>query len=460
MLVQYSIAEDMTKVSLKKVLVSLAYISGIGKPSVCHTVIVVFLEYFAWGLLTMPIIATLKETFPENTFLMNGLVAGVKGILSFLSAPLIGALSDIYGRKVLLLITVIFTCLPIPLMTVNNWWFFVITSVSGVFGVSLSVVFAYVADVTTLEERSKSYGIISATYTASLVVAPALGSYIMKNYGIQTGVLIATIVSTVDVIFVLLAVPESLPRKVRATGLSWKQADPFVSLLRVASDPNILLLCVMVFMFLLPEVGEYSCISAYLKLFMGFGFEELSIFTSLTSTLSIVANAILGPLVKSMGAKRVILLGLILEFFQFTVYGLGREKWQMWLAGNVAALGSLTFPAVSSYLSLYTEAESQGAVQGMMTGMAGLCNGLGPAFFGILFYISDMDLTENRFLRRRFFMDRIIAGPFIFGAFFVFISILLASLIPKERSLKVRKGEFSALKYTIEYNEKLLPNEK
>lgn len=76
------------------------------------------------SLTTFPRLAlqVLNKTFPDHTFLMNGLVMGIKGILSFLSAPLIGALSDVWGRKFFLLITVFFTCLPIPLMTINTWW--------------------------------------------------------------------------------------------------------------------------------------------------------------------------------------------------------------------------------------------------------------------------------------------------------------------------------------------------
>lgn len=116
--------------------------AGIGEPSVYHALVVIFLEFFAWGLLTMPVITVsqtsqflyfynllwilsilqvLNHTFPDHTFLMNGLVMGIKGILSFLSAPLIGALSDVWGRKFFLLITVFFTCAPIPLMTINTW---------------------------------------------------------------------------------------------------------------------------------------------------------------------------------------------------------------------------------------------------------------------------------------------------------------------------------------------------
>lgn len=109
----------------------------------------------------MPVISVLNITFPNHTFLMNGLIMGIKGILSFLSAPLIGALSDVWGRKFFLLITVAFTCAPIPLMSINTWWFFAMISISGVFACTFSVVFAYVADVTEEHQRSPAYGLVS-----------------------------------------------------------------------------------------------------------------------------------------------------------------------------------------------------------------------------------------------------------------------------------------------------------
>ncbi|XP_061672388.1 uncharacterized protein mfsd14bb isoform X1 [Syngnathoides biaculeatus] len=133
-----------------------------GRARVTHAVVVIFLEFFAWGLLTTPTLTVLHETFPQHTFLMNGLVQGVKGFLSFLSAPVIGALSDIWGRKCFLLMTVFFTCAPIPFMRISPWWYFALISVSGMFAVTFSVVFAYVADVTDQRQRSTAYGSVSA----------------------------------------------------------------------------------------------------------------------------------------------------------------------------------------------------------------------------------------------------------------------------------------------------------
>lgn len=234
---------------------------------------------------------------------MNGLVMGIKGILSFLSAPLIGALSDIWGRKFFLLITVFFTCLPIPLMTINTWWFFAFLSISGVFAVTFSVVFAYVADVTTIEDRSKAYGLVSATFAASLVISPAMGATIMEYYSDNLVVALATAIAVLDVFFILVAVPESLPEKVRPQqswggSISWEQADPFSALRKVGKDRTILMQCVTVFLSYLPEAGQYSCIFVYLKLKMNFSSLEVSIFIAVIGILSILIQIILGFLMR------------------------------------------------------------------------------------------------------------------------------------------------------------------
>lgn len=155
-----------------------------------------------------------------------------QGFLSFLSAPLVGALSDVWGRKFFLLVTVFFTCAPIPLMRINTWWYFAMISMSGVFAVTFSVVFAYVADVTDEADRSAAYGLVSATFAASLVTSPALGAYLARQYSDALVAALASAIALLDVLFILVAVPESLPEKLRPPGswsspISWEQADPF-----------------------------------------------------------------------------------------------------------------------------------------------------------------------------------------------------------------------------------------
>ncbi|CAK1547524.1 unnamed protein product [Leptosia nina] len=439
--------------------------SGIGEPSVFHALVVIFLEFFAWGLLTMPIISVLNATFPDHTFLMNGLIMGIKGILSFLSAPLIGALSDVWGRKFFLLVTVFFTCAPIPLMTLNTWWFFAMISLSGVFAVTFSIVFAYVADVTTEAERSRAYGLVSATFAASMVISPALGAYLMNLYGEALVVVAATAVAVLDVFFIMVAVPESLPEKVRPSGwgpaISWEQADPFAALRKVGADRTVLMLCVAVFLSYLPEAGQYSCIFVYLKLVMGFGVVQVAIFIAIVGVLSIAVQVVLGYLMKSLGAKHTIMVGLLFEMLQLMWYGFGSRTWMMWAAGVLAALGSLTYPAISAYVSVNSRADRQGVVQGMVTGVRGLCNGLGPAMFGVIFYLFHVDLNEEHALAG---MEgrpdddkyiRIVPGPpFVLGALLVICALLVAAFLPEDNVVAARRTP-PDLRFEIEHGRRV-----
>ncbi|XP_053667249.1 hippocampus abundant transcript 1 protein [Anopheles marshallii] len=471
--------------------------SGIGEPSVYHALVVIFLEFFAWGLLTMPVINVLNQTFPDHTFLMNGLVMGIKGILSFLSAPLIGALSDVWGRKFFLLITVFFTCAPIPLMSINSWWFFAMISISGVFAVTFSVVFAYVADVTTVEDRSRAYGLVSATFAASLVISPALGAYLNDKYSEPLIVALATAIAVLDVFFILVAVPESLPEKVRPSSwgapISWEQADPFAALRKVGLDQTILMQCVTVLLSYLPEAGQYSCIFVYLKLKMHFSSIDVSIFIAVVGILSILTQVILGDLMKALGAKRTIIIGLLFEMLQLLWYGFGSQTWMMWAAGILASLASITYPAISAFVSIHSNPDQQGVVQGMVTGMRGLCNGLGPAMFGVIFYVFHVDLNDEhnvashslngaaigavagggvfdgsdaKFVRNETLLggsahhriedeySQLMPGPpFVFGALMVICAIAVAAFIPETPSDAIRRpsGEKKRLSLDVDY---------
>nr|XP_025042413.1 mucosal addressin cell adhesion molecule 1 isoform X2 [Pelodiscus sinensis] len=310
-------------------------------------------------------LTVLHRTFPQHTFLMNGLIHGVKGLLSFLSAPLIGALSDVWGRKSFLLLTVFFTCAPIPLMKISPWWYFAVISMSGVFAVTFSVIFAYVADITQEHERSTAYGLVSATFAASLVTSPAIGAYLSQTYGDTLVVVLASGVALLDIGFILLAVPESLPEEMRPVSwgapISWEQADPFASLRKVGQDSTVLLICITVFLSYLPEAGQYSSFFLYLRQVIGFSSETVAAFIGVVGILSILAQTVvLGILMRSIGNKNTILLGLGFQILQLAWYGFGSQPWMMWAAGAVAAMSSITFPAISAMVSRNADPDQQG----------------------------------------------------------------------------------------------------
>jgi len=430
--------------------------SGLGEASIYHALVVIFLEFFAWGLLTSPMITVLNQTFPDHTFLMNGLILGIKGILSFLSAPLIGALSDIWGRKFFLLVTVFFTCAPIPLMKINHWWYFAMLSISGVFAVTFSVVFAYVSDVTEVAERSSAFGLVSATFAASLVTSPALGAWLEQQYSEDLVVALATAVAVLDVLFIMVAVPESLPEnfKPNSRGLTMEQVDPFSSLRSMAKDPTICMLSITVFLSYLPEAGQQSCFFVYLRLVMHFGREEVAMFIAAIGILSVIAQTgLLTLLMKTVGAKHTIMIGLMFEMLQLMWYGFGSQPWMMWAAGVLTAVSTLTYPAISAFVSMHADADKQGLVQGIVTGIRGLCNGLGPAMYGLIFYLFHVDLNEKVAAEKassgnstahQHTMDlvtELVPGPpFVFGALMVILAVMVAAFIPEAKERR-EEGE-------------------
>lgn len=230
------------------------------------------------------------------------------------------------------------------------------------------------------------------------MISPALGAYLNDKYSEPLVVALATAVAVLDVFFILVAVPESLPEKVRPnqfSPISWEQADPFAALRRVGNNPTILMQCITVLLSYLPEAGQYSCIFVYLKLKMHFSSMDVSIFIAVVGILSIVAQMVLGDLMRVLGAKRTIIVGLTFEMLQMLWYGIGTQTWMMWGAGILAAVASITYPAISAFVSIHSAPDQQGVVQGMVTGMRGLCNGLGPAMFGVIFYLFNVDLNDE-----------------------------------------------------------------
>ncbi|XP_076812768.1 hippocampus abundant transcript 1 protein-like isoform X2 [Clavelina lepadiformis] len=438
---------------------------GMGKASVYHAVVILFLEFFAFGLMTIPMLELLERTFKDQMFLINGLVQGIKGFLSFLSAPLLGALSDVWGRKSFLLLTVFVTCAPIPLMLVSPWWFFAMLSLSGTCSVTFSIVFAYVADITDETNRSSAYGLVSATFAASLVTSPAIGHYLGRAYGETAVVMLATAIASFDICFILLSVPESLPEQVRpktwGAPISWDQADPFASLRKVGQDKTLLLLCLTVFLSYLPEAGQYSFVFLYLQQVIGFTKDKVVSYIAVVGISSILTQtALLGMLFQLVGNKNVILLGLTFQIGQLLFFSFGKHEWIMWAAGILAALSSINYPAMSSFVSNISSKDQQGVVQGIVTGIRGLCNGLGPALFGLIFQIfhvelnsipmspngDDVPMKNNMSLSPKYTLDEkqnhyhdqacrlltILPGPpYLFGTFTVILAMLIAWFLPK-----------------------------
>lgn len=507
-----------------------SHLSRFTKPSVIYPVIILFLEFFAWGLLTTPTLNQLNKTFGADTLLINGIIQGIKGFLSFLSAPLIGAFSDIKGRRPLLLITVIATCIPIPLLIIQPYWFFTLLSLSGIFSVTYTIVFAYVSDITDESERNTAFGLVSATFAASLVISPAIGTLIQARHGPSLVVFISTMAALLDVLFIIFFVPESLGYKQRnlsknldiAFGsgdeeldnmqnfsdsgggticnnrnnenkkllspdsmekinqhrrkISWDQIDPFKAIKHISSDKALWMISLAVCLSYMPEAGQYNSFMLYLMTMVGFSAEEVSLFIAWVGTLAVFAQVfLLTWLTNKFPQRTAILIGLFCQAIQLCIYAFTTNYFLIWLMAILLAVSSIVYPAMNGWCSLICDQDNQGVIQGVITGIRGLCMGIGPAIYGLIFHLFGVDLEGmdnmipnnsnqnditnnnnkfnnlkngitlndltdenfnikdlNEFIEKRssFYGNKFMPGPpFLFAAISVFLSILVVLLI-------------------------------
>lgn len=245
-----------------------------------------------------------------------------------------------------------------------------------------------------------------------------MGSYLSRFYSENFVVALATAIAVFDLFFILVAVPESLPEKLRERNktITWENIDPFKSLKIVFADRTITLLCVTVFLSYLPEAGQFSCFFIYLKLIVGFSQSQVAYFIAYVGIFSCICQvsaffyskhfvnlklflqfkaAILIILIKYFGSRQSIIIGLSFQVLQLTAYAFAAQSWVIWFSGLLAALSSIGYPAISAYISQQSHADQQGVSQGMVTGIRGLCNGIGPALYGFIFWMFQVSLKET-----------------------------------------------------------------
>lgn len=199
---------------------------------------------------------------------------------------------------------------------------------------------------------------------------------------------------------------------------------------------------------------------------MGFTEEQVAMFIAFTGVLSVLSQTVLMThMIDKYGGKSTILIGLLLQATQLILLGFCKRSWMMWLSGIIASVSSITYPSISAYISTYADADKQGLVQGLITGVRSLCGGIGPAMFGLLFNIFDVELDmykdnptapvaqnpSSPFISTEThqhhsilnptkitglnphddFISRWVVGPpFLFGGILVLLAVIAATFIP------------------------------
>jgi DHA1 family tetracycline resistance protein-like MFS transporter len=350
--------------------------------------ITVSLDMLALGMM-IPVLPKLIIEFEHGDMASAAGAAGVFGFswaaMQFVFSPLLGAISDRRGRRPVILLSNLGLGLDYLLMALapSLSWLFVGRLISGITSASISTASAYVADVTPEDERAAKFGMLGAAFGLGFVVGPALGG-VLGGIGLRLPFWAAAGLSLANALYGFFILPESLAVEKRAP-FQWSKANPFGSLALLRS-PRLLGLAVVAFLYNVAHDSLPSVFVLYADYRYHWGERMIGLCLAAVGVASTIFSALLvGPMVKRLGERRALLVGLAFGVLGFGIYGWAPTgAW--FLSGiPILAIWGLAGPAFQSLMSRRVEPSAQGRLQGALASMAGVTGMIGPLLFTQVF---------------------------------------------------------------------------
>ncbi|MBI3878174.1 MAG: TCR/Tet family MFS transporter [Verrucomicrobia bacterium] len=365
------------------------------KPALAFIFVTLFLDILGIGLI-IPILPKLIEQFEggsvtaaANTF---GLLAALYGLMQFVCAPVLGNLSDRFGRRPVILASLFGSGLDYLLLAFapNLGWFFFGRIVAGITSANFTAATAYIADISPPEKRAQNFGMIGVAFGLGFIAGPALGGLI-GNIGLRMPFLVAAGLTLLNWLYGLLVLPESLaPENCRA--FDWRRANPVGSLLALRRHPMVLGLTGAYFLLYLA----HQVLPATWVLYTShrYAWTVGQIGASLATvgvTAAVVQGGLTRAIIPALGEQRSVILGLGIGGASYVAYGLATQGWMIYAIIAIGSLGGICGPALQGLVSRSVGANEQGAVQGALTSLASVAGIIGPPIATGLFshFISD-----------------------------------------------------------------------
>ena len=315
-----------------------------------------------------------------------GLFATVWGLMQFLFSPLLGAMSDRFGRRPIILISCLGLGLDYIFMALapSLVLLFIGRVISGITAATISTAFAYIADVTKPEARAKAFGLVGVGFGLGFVLGPALGG-LLGGIDPRLPFWVAAGATLLNAAFGWFVLPESLAPDKRMA-FAWKRANPIGSLRLLASHTQLFGLSAVNFLGGLAHQVLPTVFVLYAGYRYGWKEETVGLTLALIGICSaIVQGALVGPAVARLGERRTLIAGLVCGAVGMAIYGLAPTGPIFWAGVPVMALWGLSGPAALGLMSRLVGPSEQGQLQGANTSLASLSSLVGPALFSLTF---------------------------------------------------------------------------
>ena len=357
--------------------------------AVAFIFVTILLDMLALGLI-MPILPKLVESFVDNDTARAARIFGVFGtawaLMQFVFSPILGGLSDRFGRRPIVLLSNFGLALDYVLMALapSLIWLFVGRVISGITSASVSTAFAYIADITPPERRAAVFGKIGAAFGAGFILGPAIGG-LLGGIDPRLPFWAAAGLSFANTLYGLLILPESLPRD-RRSPFRFSNANPIGVLHLLRSDRVLAGLSVVNFVAQLAHVVLPSTFVLYATYRYGWDASTVGLTLAMVGICAMAVQGLaIGPIVRRLGERRALVLGLACGAAGFLIFGLAPTGPLSWLGIPVMALWGVSGAALQALTTQMVKPEQQGQLQGATTSVQSVSQLLGPFLFTLTF---------------------------------------------------------------------------
>ena len=383
--------------------------------------LVVLIDMLAVGII-VPVLPGLVGQFttdPADQVRWYGVVAVAYAVAQFVAAPLLGALSDRYGRRPLLLLG--FCGLALNFFTTalaSALWMLVASRiVGGAMQANAAVANAYVADITAPQDRARRFGMLGAMFGIGFILGPVMGG-LLGGIDLRLPFFAAGVLALLNLVYGYFVLPESLgPEKRRA--VDWRRANPLTSLRELAALKGVGMLVGVLAFAGLAQYSLYTVWVLYGSFRFGWGPTEngWSLFAvGLVSAL--VQGVLLGRLLKRLGAQRLAVAGLVSSTLAFTAWGLATQGWVMVVVIFANVLGAAVAASLQGLVSAAADERSQGQTLGAVSSLNSLMAVVAPALAApLMATVSHLPASDWR-----------VGGPMFFCAALQAAALVLAAV--------------------------------
>lgn len=353
-----------------------------GKNAFFFVIVTVAIDMLAFGLI-MPVlpalIRELTNATSEQATLWLGPLAATYAVMNFLFGPVIGALSDRFGRRPVLLASVATLAIDFLIMGLahNIWLLFLGRALSGISGATYSTANAYIADVTAPEERGRAFGMIGAAFGFGFVFGPVLGGF-LGEVDPRAPFLAGVVLALLNFLYGLFVLPEShAPENRRPFDL--KRANPLGAAKHFSKLPQVSWFLIATGIFVLAHTVFPSTWNVYAEIRYDWTPKQIGFSLGLVGIGAAVVQAgLMGLILKRLGTVRTALLGYGVNIVCLIAYAFAVHGWMVYMIIPIGALGGVAGPAANSLMSTVTPRNAQGELQGAASSLNAMAMIIGP----------------------------------------------------------------------------------